>query len=327
MSTKRATIVFPVKTGATSGFRVEGRRSSDGTLVWTTNTNYAWPISYNWSPSVGCTLTPANKVAIPAGGGTILLRADADAAVASAPRLAFFGLASYSANQATYNANVHIVTPITSDDEGNLYFGFVVTGATPTSLVSGIAISASGTGSWVSAATASGDGSMQKMTYNCAPALSHDGASVYVAVNDQAGSGFGFGYLLRLNATTLALQSKVRLKDPASGSDAYMPDDGTSSPMVGPDGDVYIGVLEDPFPANNDRGWLLHFNPTLSTTKIPGAFGWDNTPSVVPAISVPSYAGTSSYLLMCKYNNYAGIGGDGVNKIAVLEPGTSVVDP
>ena len=35
---------------------------------------------------------------------------------------------------------------------------------------------------------------------------------------------------------------------------------------------------------------------------------------------VPSYPGTSRYLLMTKYNNYAGVGGDGVNKIAVLDP-------
>jgi hypothetical protein len=328
LSTKRGMIVFPVKTGATGGFQVQGRKSTDGTLVWTTSTDYIWP-PHNWGPSVGCTLTPQNKVAIPAAGGTILLRSDADAAVATAPRLAFYGLASYNANQATYNANVVITTPITSDDLGNLYFGFLVQGATPTGLSSGIArIAANGTGSWVSAATAAADGSIQKVTYNCAPALSHDGASLYVEVNDSPGSGFGFGYLLRLNSTTLAMQSRVRLTDANSGFDAYLPDDGTASPMVGPEGDVYIGVLEDPFPDNNDRGWMLHFDATLSTPGLPGAFGWDNTPSVVPRNAVPSYAGPSSYLLLTKYNNYAGVGsGDGVNKIAVLDPNTSMIDP
>src|SRR4030095_14288390 len=42
---------------------------------------------------------------------------------------------------------------------------------------------------------------------------------------------------------------------------------------------------------------------------------------------VPSYQGTSAYLLMAKYNNYASRGGDGQNKIAVLEPSATQTDP
>ena len=89
-----------------------------------------------------------------------------------------------------------------------------------------------------------------------------------------------------------------------------------------------IGVLESSFASNNDRGWLLHFSGDLSTTKTPGAFGWDDTPSVVPASMVPSYHGTSTYLLMTKYNNYAGLGsGNGLNKIAILDPNATETDP
>jgi hypothetical protein len=55
--------------------------------------------------------------------------------------------------------------------------------------------------------------------------------------------------------------------------------------------------------------------------KTPGSFGWDDTPSVVPAAAVPSYTGTSGYLLMSKYNNYYGVGtGTGHNRIAILDP-------
>ena len=98
--------------------------------------------------------------------------------------------------------------------------------------------------------------------------------------------------------------------------------------MVGPDGDVYVGVLETPFASNNDRGWLLHFSGNLSTEKTPGAFGWDDTPSIVPTSMVPSYHGTSTYLLMAKYNNYAGEGsGNGFNKVAVLDPDATETDP
>ena len=86
-------------------------------------------------------------------------------------------------------------------------------------------------------------------------------------------------------------------------------------------------MLENPFASNHDRGWLLHFSGDLSTIKTPGAFGWDDTPSIVPASMVPSYHGMSTYLLMTKYNNYAGLGGDGVNKIAILDPNATEIDP
>jgi hypothetical protein len=91
---------------------------------------------------------------------------------------------------------------------------------------------------------------------------------------------------------------------------------------------VYYGVLETPFGENNDRGWMLHFNSTLSQLKTPGAFGWDDTASIVPVTMVPSYHGSSPYLLMTKYNNYLGIGtGNGANKIAILDPDATEVDP
>jgi hypothetical protein len=37
--------------------------------------------------------------------------------------------------------------------------------------------------------------------------------------------------------------------------------------------------------------------------------------------------GTSTYLLLTKYNNYPGVGGDGVNRVAVLDPSAAAVDP
>jgi len=57
-------------------------------------------------------------------------------------------------------------------------------------------------------------------------------------------------------------------------------------------------------------------------------FGWDITPSIVAAAMVPSYKGKSTYLLMTKYNNYAGINtGDGHNRIAILDPNAAQNDP
>jgi hypothetical protein len=200
----------------------------------------------------------------------------------------------------------------------------MVLGPTPLNLQSGVArIAPNGTGTWISAAIVSGDPSISQVAISCAPALSPDGSLLYVAVDNGS-----YGYLLALNSSTLALVNRVRLTDPSSGLDAILYDGSSAAPTVGPDGDVYFGVLENPFPNHNDRGWLLHYSSDLSQTKIPGSFGWDDTASIVPALLVASYKGKSSYLLMTKYNNYAGIGsGDGHNRIAVLDPNATEKDP
>jgi hypothetical protein len=115
--------------------------------------------------------------------------------------------------------------------------------------------------------------------------------------------------------------------DPNTGNAAVLFDDGTASPTVGPDGDVYYGVLENPFGSNHLRGWMLHFDGGLAQVKTPGAFGWDDTVSIVPAGAVPSYHGGSLYLVLSKYNNYVEGGGDGVNRVAVLDPNATMADP
>jgi hypothetical protein len=239
----------------------------------------------------------------------------------------FYGKSVYQANQSALNAAIQISTPITADRSGNIFFGFVATSGNAAGVVSGLAkIGPSGLGTWVSAtALAGNDASIMQVTLNCAPALSNDQRTVYVAVSN--GSEYGTGYLVSLNATTLAPIAHTQLLDPRGGL-ATISADSSAAPMVGPDGDVYYGVLENNCcSSHNDRGWMLHFNSTLSTVKTPGSFGWDNTASVVPATIVPSYTGTSSYLILTKYNNYAGVGtGDGVNKVAVLDPNGAMQD-
>jgi hypothetical protein len=221
---------------------------------------------------------------------------------------------------------VEINTPITTDSKGDIYFGFLVLGSTPVNLQSGLArISATEVGSWVSAASVAADSQMTEVDMCSAPAVSKDENTLYLGVN---GPSAGYGYLASLNSTTLKPIAAVRLKDPSSGLDAWIYSGSSASPTVGPDGDVYFGVLENPFPDHNDRGWLLHFDSTLTKTKIPGSFGWDDTPSIVAASLVGTYHGTSSYLLMTKYNNYKDIGtGNGINKIAVLDPNATEADP
>jgi hypothetical protein len=312
------TVVLTVKTGANSGFRVEGRNLKTGKVIWTEETDYVMP-PHNWTPSVGSAIVGMMGLATPAAGGTILLRGMVDEPRSYVSRVAFYGENLYRANKAEFDANVRICTPITVDEAGNIYFGFRVYGQNAANLTSGFAkINSLGKGTWTSAASITGDESAASPAMNCAPAISPDGKTMYVAIN--GGTGFSAGYLASVNTSNLTVKNKVKLMDPKSGQVAIVPDDGTASPTVGPDNDVYYGVLENPFGSNHFRGWMLHFDGTLNTPKPFGAFGWDDTSSIVPKSAVPSYTGSSKYLILTKYNNYAGAGGDGVNKLAVLDP-------
>ena len=326
--TRQNTLIVPVKLGAADGFRVEARDPADGSVKWMQTSDYSLP-THGWTPGCGIALTPKDRLYIPGAGGTVHFRDAPDsptAPPAGSGRLAFYGLAAYAAAPAAFASNVRINPPIVSDRYGNIFFGFQVTGATVPALQSGIArIGEDGAGVWISAGSAAVDPAIVKVVMNCAPGLSNDHRTLYVAVSSGSYSG---GYLVALDSRTLAPVARVRLKDVRfPNNDALLPDDGTASPTIGPDGDVYFGVLESPFTSNNYRGWLLHFDKTLSQTKIPGAFGWDDTISIVPAAIVPSYSGTSRYLILSKYNNYVVGGGGGLNRVAILDPNDTQSDP
>jgi len=316
------TLIVPLKMGMSYG--VQARAVKNGSVLWSQRSDYIAPFA-GFIPPFSPALSQ-NRVIIPAEGGTLLVRENPDQATGKVTRVVFYGAKNFNANPQVYATNVQINTPITADSKGNVYFGFIVLGPTPIGLKSGLArVSATGQGTAVSAADAASDPNINGFNTGSAPALSQDEGTLYAGVNS---TDFGYGYLLALNSQTLKTASSVRLKDPSSGLDAAISDSSTASPTVGPDGEVYFGVLENPFPDHNDRGWLLHFNSDLSQTKIPGSFGWDDTVSIVDASLVASYKGTSTYLLMTKYNNYIDIGtGDGKNKIAILDPNATEPDP
>jgi hypothetical protein len=321
--TARNTVVIPVKRSAADAYRVEARVGGNGVLAWTVDSDYVQP-PHNWTPPYNVTLTKTNRVVMAGAGGKVLYRDDADSATAATNNFVFYGKPAYTAAQAAFDAGVFINTPITADDAGNLFFGFVTTGTNPAGLTSGIArVGADGSGTWVTAAAAAGDGAMIKPATGSAPALSLDQKTVYVAVK---GSGIE-GRLLALDSATLATKGKTTLIDPVTQLPARVSEDSTASPTVGPDGDVYFGVLETTQGQHNARGWLLHFNGALTQSKTTGSFGWDDTASVVPSTMVPGYTGNSTYLVMVKYNNYGRSGsGDGKNRIAVLDPNATQAD-
>jgi len=301
--------------------------------VWTFNSDYVLP-SHNWIPPMGITLTGSDlSVVIPGAGGSVWVRSAPDLRKGSAVRQHFLGLNNYNENPGAFNSAIQICTPLTADPSGNIYFGYESNGAPlpgyPNGVPSGLARLARGgaTGSYVAASSLSNN-SASKVAMNCAPALSSDSSSVYVACNSYDGSA---GYLCKVSGTaSLTSQAYVLLKDPKTGNPGAVLDDGTSSPTVGPDGDVYYGVLESNWPTgHHDRGWLLHYDSALKNTKIPGSFGWDMSAAIVPANLITSYKNGSSYLVLTKYNDYSdpGIGGSGQNKVAVLDPNNSENDP
>ena len=321
--TARNTVLIPVKKVIpVDSFKFEARSGANGALLWSMDSDYILP-AHNWLPTYNLTLTTTNRVYAAGAGGKLFYRDNPDSTTGSVQSVIFYGASAYAAAQSTYDATVFINTPITADAQGNLFFGFLVTGANPSNLTSGIArVASNGVATWIDAAVLMG-AAFARPTMNSAPALSIDQGTLYVAVRTSPTSpGVQTGHLVALDSTTLALKSRRQLLDPYSAADARVIDDSTSSPAVGPDGDVYFGVLENLVPGHTSQGWMLHFDATLATTKTPGAFGWDNTASFVPAGMVPSYTGTSTYLLMTKYNSYI----SGQNRIAILDPNQTQVD-
>ena len=329
------TIIVPQKTGANGGFAINVFNAVNGASMYSLTTDYTQP-SHNWilpyQPALAVNSVDT-RLYYPGNGGTIYYIDNPDSVSHGAPvqQVFYTTLANYQANAAAFNSSVFINTPITADANGNVFFGFRVQGTAPAPLSttqSGFArIDPNGNATFVLAGNAAADATIGRDTHNSAPALSNDGTTVYVVV--KGASSDTYGYLLGLDSTTLATKFKVFLKDPRNNNanNADMTDDSTASPLVGPDGDVYFGVLGNPF--NGSRGFLLHFSSDLTVEHPAGGFGWDNTPAIVPASMVPSYTGTSSYLIFSKYNNYAGAGGDsadGLNRIALLDPNATQVD-
>jgi Bacterial Ig-like domain (group 3) len=327
--TSANTVIAPVKI-AGDAFRIDTFDGATGAPKYTLTTDYILP-QHNWIPVYNpCLVTSATigtRLYYAGAGGTIYYIDNADSAAHGAPvQQAFYGLSNYLANTAGFNSTVFINTPLTPDNNGHIYFGFRVQGTAPAPLSTtqdGFArIDINGNGIHILASAAANDANMNRDSHNSAPAVNNQETTVYVVVKSSTTST---SYLLGLDATTLAPKYRVSLRDPRNGSAAAITDDSTASPMVAPDGDVYFGILGNP--GGGFRGWLLHFSNDLATQKITGGFGWDYTPAIVPASMVPSYDGPSSYLLFCKYNNYAFSDGNGVNRLALLDPNSTQIDP
>ncbi len=172
------TVIVPVKT--TTGFRVEAHNGATGKKMWTQATKYQVP-GATFLPGLGPTLS-GNQLFVPDFAGRVIVRQTPDQTRGTVTHLVFYGKKNYAQNPAVYQQNVLINTPLTTDANGNLFLGFLALGPTPIGLQSGLArISANGTGSWVSAASISGDSRVTNVAMSVAPALSNDGNTLYLA--------------------------------------------------------------------------------------------------------------------------------------------------
>jgi hypothetical protein len=319
--TRSNTVIFPMNlTNDGYNFRIEALAGATGQTNWEQATDFTGLTTA--IPVCPLALTPANRLFFAGAGGTVLYSDTPDApGPPSFTRAAFYGLSQYLTNSNSYNARIFICTPITSDRYGDIFFGFQTIAETPPiGTQGGLArIDYNGTGSWVGAAAVVGSIDPYQPVVNSAPALSVDQKTVYIA--------FTYGpyvpsYLVALDSRTLAPLASVPLIDPETSTNVNQFSDSTASPTVGPDGDVYFGVLGNPDTDNDSRGWLLHFDSTLSVAKTPGLFGWDVTDSIVSASLVPSYQGNSKYLLATKYNNYT----TKQYSMAILDPQQGALD-
>ncbi len=333
--TPNDTVIVPVKvtsggnTANATNFELEAFNGNTGALLWTATSPYVTP-SYSWLPPYQPVYDPVtNCVYFPGPGGTLYYISNPDNPGSSTPtpnQEAFYGTSNYTANESAYNSSIYINTPLTVDNSGNVFFGFTETGSNPSGIGDGGIgrVSATGAGTYVTTGVAVGTGSGSP-ALGSAPAVSNDGSIVYVAMADSSGS-----YLVGVDATTLAHKYAVALSVPNSGTGVYLINQSTAAPMVAPDGTVFMGVFANNY--DGSRGFMTHYSANLATEYTPGAFGWDDTASIIPTSMVPSYTGSSSYLILTKYNNYVAgetgsTGGNGVNEIAVLDPYATQTDP
>ncbi len=310
-------MLVPVKTGATDGFRIEAHDGATGNKLWQKKTDFVFA-PHDWAPSFPAHLTAQNRLYYAGAGGTVYVRDTPDMAAGATGQLAFYGKREYKQNKAAYDQRVMIDTPITADGGRQHLFRLLRDGLdagragerhrahrAPTAREAGLRRT-----------RPAGDGSILEVVQNCAPAVSNDGSTIYVGVSDG-----GTGYLLGLDkrhpgdeVQGAAQGSAVRRRRVPLRRRLGEPDRRPRRRRVLRRGRERARRAQRPRLA-------AALQRRSGGKKTPGSFGWDDTVSVVPTSMVPSYTGTSPYLLMTKYNNYLGFGnGNGHNEIAIISP-------
>jgi hypothetical protein len=254
--TEGNTVIVPVKVGVADTFRVEARRGSDGLPLWQLATDYQLP-PHSWVPSVGLTLAHAGRVYVPGAGGTLLWTGALDMpGPHTATRVAFFGNAAYASNPAAFQRQPQDLHAAHRRREGHGVFRVRRGGRQPARDPErhrrGGRTGAGGSCPWRPRAS----GLATQIATNCAPALSRDEQTLYIAARPAARRRppAGARHVRPQHATGAVARG------PGHGDGASVSANGTASPMIAPDDKVYYGVLENPFGSNAVRGWMLQFD-------------------------------------------------------------------
>src|SRR5262249_55134248 len=155
----------------TAGFHVVARNGNDGSLVWDDTTDWT-PTTYNWYPAYQPVYVPSlNRVYFAGANGTLYYRTNADSNSGTKTQINI----SYPISTGNF-----IMTGLTADNSGNIYFGYV----NGTSTGGIVKVTPAGTATIVSCATASGDSTTNWPQYNASFALSNDQSTLYVTVRN-----------------------------------------------------------------------------------------------------------------------------------------------
>lgn len=177
-----------------------------------------------------------------------------------------------------FRNSVFVNSALVSSGSAVFFTVRVVPGQVPGNAVSNclVRITVTGTSLSKTPQELTGDSGYTQFPQNLAPAFSLDGTIMYVVVSSAEVNGlFTKVAMIGVEPGTLTLVQRsdnspmiIPLFDPEAGVNfpSIVSDVSTSSPVVGPDGDVYFGVRGNP--SRTSLGWLLHFDRELSVRKV-----------------------------------------------------------
>lgn len=343
-------VYIPVKktpsatTLGADNFTIKVIDGSTGVLNYEiTGNEYVAP-PYSILPPYGPAITQQGafvRLWYPGPGGTVWYVDDADNTVGHAApvQVCFYtSMVNYLANKADLDGRIFVNTMMITDSTGAVLFGYK--NANPLApaiipdqpMIDGVVrIGYNLAVTYITVRDMTGDVFITRGQQGYALTLNNDETVVY-ALGKATSTDF-YCYLIGMTNTDVpgeALKPIYKvvtgtLRDPRNVFNpvGILDGDPATTPMVGPDGDVYLGVAANP---STSRNWLLHFSGDLGTTKLPGNSSCN--PSVVPANLVPSYNGLSTYLILTtlresldfSFVTVGGSGATGVNKLALLDP-------
>jgi hypothetical protein len=312
--TSQSTVIVGVRTDST-GLHSVRAVSADGTFLWSISSGYQLPpIESAWAMFYQPVLVgppgASQRIYFAASAGAVGWRDNLD-------QVAPISSGWISTEAPFRNTSTFVNSALVTDGKGV----FFTTRNTISGAQSHLVRVDIATGFVLSVEAQALAGTFSSFPNMVAPAFSLTKDLMYLTVTDD----FRHVVLVALNPDTLAVMYSRAPNDPRTLSSLCLAtDDSSASPVVGPDGDVYYGMIGAQLPGDSLPrlvGWLLHYTRRLEASAgFYGGFGWDDTPTIVAPSAVKNYNGTSSYLLFMKQNSYTDIGGNGAHRLVILDP-------